>query len=64
MSRIVSIGAQIKSLSGLVGTKDISDWEDGFISSIVEKSGNGERTSYLTEKQVDHIDTLYRKHFA
>lgn len=59
-----SIGSQIKQLSGLVGTKDLSDWEQGFLSNILDKTNNGELTVHLSSKQVNRIEDLYLKHFA
>ena len=59
-----SLGSMVQQLSGLVGTKDVSDWEDEFIGSIVERTSNGARTSHLTEKQVEQVERIYRNHFA
>jgi hypothetical protein len=60
----VSIGTMIKKLSGLQGTKDITEWEDEFIESIVEQSEEGKKTSHLSEKQVAVIERIHAKHFG
>lgn len=62
--RQVSIGAKIKQLAGLIGTKDVTDWEDEFLSDVVGRTAEGDRTSMLSEKQIEVIDRLYRKNFA
>lgn len=59
-----SIGVMIKRISGLSGTKDVTEWEDGFIESIVSKTNNGQDTTRLTEKQVEVIERIHGKHFG
>lgn len=59
-----SIGQKIKQVTGLIGTSDVSEWEDGFLQSIKERTNDGERTTHLTAKQVEKIEAIYRKHFA
>jgi hypothetical protein len=62
--RIVSTNAMIRSLDGMLGTNNLSDWENGFVSSISESTLAGADTSRLTEKQLERLTELYRKHFA
>lgn len=59
-----SLGAMIQQLDGLVDTADLSDWENGFVENVVERTGNGKATSMLTERQVDSVETIYKKHFG
>ncbi len=59
-----SIGSQIKQISGLLGTKDITAWEQSFITNILEQTNNGELTVHLTGKQVNRIESLFEKHFS
>jgi len=61
---VKSLGQKIKSLAGLLGTKDLTEWEDGFIESIVRQTDEGEHTTSLTPKQVEVLDRLHGKHFA
>ena len=61
---MTSIGTMIKRIEGLGGTKDITDWETSFISSVVEKTIGGQRTTGLSEKQVEIIERIHNKHFA
>lgn len=64
MATYVSIGTMIKKLEGLIGTKDVSEWEDNFIDSILQQTDSGKKTSHLSEKQVAVIEKLHTKHFA
>ncbi len=65
MSRMVSIKDMIASLNGLTGTKDVSKWEDEFITSVVEQvERNRGDTSRISGKQLDVIERIYKKHFA
>lgn len=62
--RTISLGTMIQQLSGLLDTNDLSHWEQTFIASMVEHTGNGSRTSHLSEPRVEKIEQIYRKHFA
>jgi hypothetical protein len=62
--RIVSTNAMIRSLDGMLGTRDLSEWESGFVSSISDSTLAGKDTSRLTEKQLERLGELYRRHFA
>jgi hypothetical protein len=60
----VSIGAMVKQIEGLHDTPDVSEWENGFIASVVTKTRSGADTQSLTEKQVETVERIWRKHFA
>lgn len=60
----VSVGSQIKAIAGLQGTKDLSEWEEGFVDGIVKWTNEGANTGRLTEKQLEIIERIYSKHFA
>lgn len=63
--RQVSIGTMIEQLEGLLDTKDLSDWAQGFVANVVasyRRAGN--RTHDLSSAQVEKIEELYREHFA
>ena len=53
----------IRRLEGMLGTKDLSDWESGFVESLVAKVDAGKVTS-LTERQLEVLERLHGKHFA
>jgi hypothetical protein len=58
-----SVGTMIKRLSGMVGTKDLTAWETEFVSSVVQRTGDGARTEGLTEKQLEVIARIHGRHF-
>lgn len=62
--RHVSIGSMIKQIAGMLGTGDLSTWEQSFVRSVVEQSNDGGDTSKLSDKQVEIVDSIFRKHFA
>lgn len=59
-----SIGSMIKQIAGLADTTDVSGSTSRFITDMVERTGNGARTSHLTEKQVEWIEDIYKRHFG
>lgn len=61
---MASLNAMVKKVSGLADTKDVSDWENQFVKSLVEKTREGADTTSLTEKQIDVLQRLHDKHFA
>lgn len=61
---MTSIGTMIERISGLHGTKDLNEWETGFVCGIVSKTNNGERTTDLSAKQVEIVERIHNKHFA
>lgn len=61
--KLVSTTTMIKRLEGLLGTRDLSEWEQGFVRKLVESSQAGQVTQ-LTGAQVDKLDELYGRHFA
>lgn len=60
---MASLNTMVKKCAGLVGTKDVTPWEDQFLQSVLEKTAQGDNTTCLTEKQVDVLQRLYSKHF-
>lgn len=63
MTRLVSTATMVEQLEGLLGTDDLSEWEAGFVDSLVEARDDG-RLLNLSGKQVEVLDRIYRKHFA
>lgn len=66
MSQSVSIGTMIIRISGLHGTKEVTDWENTFIRSVVDKYNARDKSKALelTGKQVEIIERIHNKHFA
>jgi hypothetical protein len=65
MSQSVSIGTMIEKLDGLRDTKDLSPWENEFVTSVLNRYLVAKKdTRHLTENQVRVIERLHNKHFA
>jgi hypothetical protein len=60
---MVSTTKMIQRLEGLLGTKDLTDWEQRLVRSLADRMHAGEVTK-LTGDQVDKLDELHGKHFA
>lgn len=62
--KTISIGSMIRQISGLAGTKDVTEWESDFIANIAERTDNGRDTTVLTGKQVEIVERIFQKNFA
>lgn len=60
---MTSTTTMIRRLEGMLGTKDLSEWERGFVETLVERLEAGQVTQ-LTERQVETLERLHGKHFA
>lgn len=60
----VSLGGMLRQMAGLVDTKDVSDWENGFLKNVLARTGNGARTSILTSDQAEKVEEIWSKHFG
>jgi len=63
MTQMTSTTTMIRRLSGLLDTRDLSEWEQQFVRSLAEKLDAGKVTS-LTERQVETLEQLHGRHFA
>ena len=61
---VISLGAMLKKLSGLVDTKDLSARENDFIKSVLARTDDGAHTMGLSPRQVEWIEDLHAKHFG
>ena len=61
---MASLNIMVKRVAGLQDTTDVTDWENGFIKSVVQKTNNGDNTTSLTEPQIDSLEELFNKHFS
>lgn len=65
MTRLVSLGTKIEQLDALRDTKDLSQWEQGFVTSILERYLlAGRDTRMLSTRQVEALEQIWSKHFA
>lgn len=63
MPALVSTTTMIRRLEGMLGTRDLNDWEQGFVRSVAARLDAGEVTR-LTDNQVERLSELFGKHFA
>lgn len=61
---MISLGAQIKKLVGMVDTKDLNAKDNAFVKSIVRQTNDGQDTARLTAPQVEWIEDLHARHFG
>ncbi len=61
---MASLNTMVKAVSGMLDTHDLSDWENGFVRSVVDGTKQGDDTRSLTEKQIEVLTRIYEKHFA
>ncbi len=65
MTRLVSIGTMIEQIDGLRDTTGLTEWEQGFVTSILQRYLLANKdTQTLSGKQVEVIERIYRKHFS
>lgn len=60
---MASLNSMVKRVAGLADTRDVNDFENRFIKSLVEQTEQGDNTSRLTEKQIDVLQRIHDKHF-
>lgn len=61
---MASTNTMLKQCAGLVDTKDVTDWQNGFLKSVLERSENGSRPDLLSDKQLEVLESIHRRHFA
>lgn len=59
-----SVNVMLQRLHGLEDTTDLTEWQNEFVKNVWRSSLGARRTSVLTEKQVETIEELFKKHFA
>ena len=64
LTRMVSFNAMVKQVAGLANTRDVTDVESRFITSILDRTDQGKNVSGLSERQASWIEDLWRRHFA
>lgn len=58
---MVSIGTKIEQLTGMLGSKDLNNWEQGFVQNVSTRYA---ATRSLTDTQIEIVDRIWEKHFA
>jgi hypothetical protein len=59
-----SLWQMLSSLHGMLGTRDLTTWEQDFVRNCYDTVQHNKDTSRLTSKQVEIIQTTFDKHFA
>lgn len=58
-----STRVMVDKLEGLLGTEDLNDWEQKFVTDMVARRDENRLTG-LSERQVRSLQNLHDKHFA
>jgi hypothetical protein len=61
---MASTNTMLRQCSGLIGTNDITDWENNFLKSLMARSKDGTRPDLLSPAQVETLENIHAKHFA
>lgn len=64
MPRSVSINTMLEQCEGLIGTDDITEWENDFLISICNEVEHHRGATSLSDRQVSVIERIWKKHFA
>ena len=48
----------------MLGTSDLTDWEQGFVRNVAGKFTSAKTSAVLTDKQIEIIERIWDKHFA
>lgn len=63
MARLYSTRSMVERLTGLLGTKDLTEWENQFVESMQRRLANNSLTT-ITAAQATALETVFNKHFA
>src|SRR3990172_7188461 len=56
MTRLVSIATKVEQLNAMLGTSDLTDWEQGFVRNVAGKFTSAKTSAVLTDKQIEIIE--------
>lgn len=62
--KMTTVNTQLERVSGLLDTKDLSDWEQDFVENVWSLSRQGKRPDLLSAKQLESLERIFKKHFA
>jgi hypothetical protein len=63
MAKHYSTRSMTEMLVALLGTKDLTDWETGFVESMQKRLQANSLTT-ITDAQATALETVFNKHFA
>lgn len=62
---MTSLGTMLEQLAGMRDTRDLSPWENGFVTDVYSRYLiASKRTSVLSPAQAEKIEQIWSKHFA
>lgn len=60
-----SLATMLNQCAGLLGTHDITEWENHFLNDMIaRRAAHNGTTTWISEKQAEMIERIYNKHFA
>jgi hypothetical protein len=59
-----SLGAKVKQVGAMIGTRDLDARSTGFMERVVQKTRDGADTSRLSDGEIQWINSLYKQHFG
>lgn len=60
MPKMTSLQQMAAKCEGLIDTKDVDEWENGFLINVC----NRVRNATISDKQAEQLEKIYNKHFA
>lgn len=62
---MVSVKTMLAQLEALLDTRELTSWEQGFVTNVTHITARGGNTTVcLTDKQIETIERIWKKHFA
>lgn len=61
---MTTLNTMVKRCAGLLGTGELSEWEEDFMRGVLARTRNGDDTRALTERQVDSLERIFEKHYG
>lgn len=64
MTRTVSTNTKVEQLRAMLGSRDLTDWEQGFVQNVSDNFAKNKSSASLTDRQLEIVDRIWGKHFA
>jgi hypothetical protein len=59
-----SLNQMLQQISGMVGTDNLTAWEQEFVQSCLERTKDGADMRMISGRQAEIIERIFNKHFA
>jgi hypothetical protein len=63
MPKMISVNQMVRDLESMLDSWKLSDWDANFIATVSKQSEGGKDTSQLSDRQLELIDDMHKKHF-